>query len=81
MEDDLGAGGRVPKRVVSDSEASRNSLVWMAFSLAASTGTSTKDFWMVSKKVMVAVWLVGFAIGADVNGVEDGKRQERSSSS
>ena len=42
---------RVPNNVVSDSAASRNSLVGMALSLLLSTGTSTKDLWMVSNQV------------------------------
>lgn len=43
--------GDIPKRVVRDSAASRNSLVLMALLLALSTGTSTKDFLTVLKKV------------------------------
>lgn len=40
----------VPKSVVSESAASRNSVVEMALSWVASTGTSTKDLRIVSKK-------------------------------
>jgi hypothetical protein len=40
-----------PKRVDKLSAASRNSVVEMALSLEASTGTSTKLFLTVSKKV------------------------------
>lgn len=40
-----------PKRVVSDSAASRNTVVGIALSLLASTGTSTKDFRRVSNHV------------------------------
>jgi len=45
-----GVGG-VPKRVVNDSAASRNSDVDTALSFEASTGTSVKDFLSVSRKV------------------------------
>lgn len=41
----------VPNKVVSDSAASRNSVVGTALSLAASTGTSTKDLRRVSNQV------------------------------
>ena len=41
----------LPKSVVSDSEASRKSVVGMALSLLASTGTPTKDFLRVSNHV------------------------------
>ena len=47
----LKKSGYIPKSVVKLSAASRNSLVDMALSLLLSTGTSTKDFLMVSKKV------------------------------
>lgn len=40
----------VPKSVVSESAASRNSVVEMALSWVGSTGTSTKDLRIVSKK-------------------------------
>lgn len=40
-----------PKRVVSDSEASKKSVVGIALSLLASMGTSTKDFFSVSNQV------------------------------
>lgn len=40
-----------PKRVVRDSAAWRNSAVEIPLSLAASMGTSVKDFWMVSNQV------------------------------
>lgn len=40
-----------PNKVVSDSAASRNSVVEIPLSLAASTGTSAKDFWIVSNQV------------------------------
>ena len=50
-----------PKRVVKDSVASRKSLVVMALSLAASTGTSTNDFCKVSSQV-----LPGGITGADM---------------
>lgn len=50
-----------PKRVVKDSAASRKSLVEMALSLAASIGTSTKDFCKVSSQV-----LPGGMTGADM---------------
>ena len=43
--------GGVPKRVVNDSAASRNSDVATALSFEASTGTSVKDFLSVSRKV------------------------------
>ena len=42
---------RVPKRVVSDSAASRNADVGMALSLLASIGTSTNDLCRVSNQV------------------------------
>ena len=46
----------IPNRVVRLSAASRNWVVSIALSLAASTGTSLKDFLTVSKKVdMVTV--------------------------
>jgi len=41
----------VPKRVVNDSAASRNSVVETALSFSVSTGTSVKDFLSVSRKV------------------------------
>lgn len=41
----------VPKSVVNDSAASRNSVVEMALSFSLSTGTSVKDFLSVSRKV------------------------------
>jgi hypothetical protein len=41
----------IPKRVVNDSAASRNSVVEMALSFSLSTGTSVKDFLNVSRKV------------------------------
>lgn len=41
----------VPNRVVKESAASRNSVVEIALSLAASTGTSENDFFMVSIQV------------------------------
>lgn len=41
----------VPNIVVNDSAASRNSVVEMALSFSASTGTSTKDFRNVSRRV------------------------------
>lgn len=40
-----------PNSVTRASAASRNSAVEMALSLAASIGTSAKDFWMVSNQV------------------------------
>lgn len=47
----------LPNRVVRDSAAWRNSAVEIPLSLAASMGTSVKDFWMVSNQVedMVAL--------------------------
>ena len=46
----------LPKRVQRDSEASRKSVVPMALLLAASMGTSVKDFFMESKNVaMIAI--------------------------
>ena len=48
----LDMGSReLPKSVVSDSAASRKSLVGMALSLLASTGTSAKDLCKVSNQV------------------------------
>lgn len=44
-------GEGVPKRVVSDSAASRKSDVGIALLLEASMGTSTKDFLCVSNQV------------------------------
>lgn len=44
-------GKSVPKRVVNDSAASRNSVVEMALSFSLSMGTSVKDFLKVSRKV------------------------------
>jgi hypothetical protein len=41
----------VPKRVVNDSAASRNSVVETTLSFSVSTGTSVKDFLSVSRKV------------------------------
>lgn len=41
----------VPKRVVSDSEASRNAVVSIALSWLGSTGTLTKDFLRPSNHV------------------------------
>lgn len=41
----------VPKRVVKDSAASRKAVVSIALSFSALTGTSTKDFLRVSRKV------------------------------
>lgn len=46
----------VPKSVVSESAASRNSVVAMALSWLASTGTSTKDLRIVSKKCLLIDW-------------------------
>ena len=42
---------RIPNKEVKDSEASRNSLVAMALSLAEWTGTSENDRLMVSNQV------------------------------
>ena len=56
--------GFVPKMVVRDSAASRKSKVAMAFSLSASTGTSTKDL----RKVWTMVWPAGM-MGADMAAV------------
>lgn len=67
-----------PKRVVKDSAASRNSLVDMALSLAASTGTSTNDFFKVSSQV----WPGGMT-GADmiaknkIKSIDDCHRKRR----
>ena len=44
----------MPKRAHNDSEASRNSVVGIALSLALSTGTSANDLLMVLKKVVTA---------------------------
>ena len=44
-------GGSSPKSVVRDSAASRKSLVGMALSLLAWTGTSSKVLWSVSNQV------------------------------
>ena len=41
----------LPNKVVNDSAASRNSVVEIPLSLAAPTGTSAKDFWIVSNQV------------------------------
>lgn len=46
-----------PNRVTKLSAASRNSVVLIALSLAASTGTSVKLFLSVSKKVVEAILL------------------------
>lgn len=47
----------LPNKVVNDSAASRNSVVEIPLSLAASTGTSAKDFWIVSNQVdMMFIW-------------------------
>lgn len=41
----------VPKRVVNDSAASRNSVVAIALSFSLFIGTSVKDFFRLSRKV------------------------------
>jgi len=49
---DIAENTSIPKRVVSDSAASRNSEVEIASPFALSTGTSTKLRRMESKKVL-----------------------------
>lgn len=45
----------LPNKVVRDSAASRDSVVETPLSLAASIGTSTKDFLMVSNQVDIMI--------------------------
>lgn len=47
----------LPNKVVNDSAASRNSVVEMPLSLAASIGTSAKDFWIVSNQVDMTIYM------------------------
>lgn len=67
----------VPKSVVNDSAASKNSVVAIALSFSLSTGTSVKDLFRVLRKVPPSGYACADAIVCCGVGLEFGGREDK----